>query len=163
MKEHIIKFLGILLGITIIAESCYISLSNSISDTTIKESIKTQLLTGLIYNEDGSKTDIFNTIINLTKLEEETVIKIMENQKANEIITDILNSIYDYNLTNDPSYKYTNQQIIDIVNNNIDQILTEINYSISPNDKKEIIEYTKNNTDYIIDIIYSTDIGDYKK
>ena len=57
--------------------------------------LKINLLTGFIYDESGNKTEIFNTILRLTPLDEETVIKLMENETANDILTDIVNSIYD--------------------------------------------------------------------
>ena len=87
----------------------------------------------------------------------------MENETANDIITDIVDSIYDYNLTKDISYKYTPQKIIDIVEKNIDKVLREIEYNITPQEREEAIKYTKNNTEYILDVIYKTDIGDYTK
>ena len=87
----------------------------------------------------------------------------MNNETANNILTDIVNSIYDYNLTGEEKYKYTSKQIIDIVENNIDKVLSEINYNISEEDRQSVINYTKNHTDYIIDTIYKTDIGDYQK
>lgn len=163
MRKMLVNVLGFLLVITIVLECCFVALSSSISDKMVKENIKKELLTGFIYEEDGSKTEIFNTIIRLTKLDEETVVKLMENETANEIITDVIDSIYDYNLTGDSKYKYTRQEIIDIVTDNIDEVLSEIDYYITENDRNEAIEYTKNNTDYILDVIYSTDIGDYKK
>ena len=95
MKKYILPILSITLGITIIAEITYVSLSNSITDNQIKESIKSNLLTGLIYDDNGNKTEIFYTILNLTNLDEETVIKLMNNKKADKIITDIVDSIYD--------------------------------------------------------------------
>ena len=87
----------------------------------------------------------------------------MENETADEKITDVVNSIYDYNLTGDASYKYTKQQVIDIVEDNMDKILIEIDYKITASDRQEVLDYTYNNTDYIINTIYSTDIGDYKR
>lgn len=163
MKKYILPILSITLGITIIAEITYVSLSNSITDNQIKESIKSNLLTGLIYDDNGNKTEIFYTILNLTNLDEETVIKLMNNKKADKIITDIVDSIYDYNLTGDNSYKYTKTKIITIVEENIDEILVEINYNITEKQRQEILDYTYNNTDYIIKTIYSTNIGNYKK
>ena len=163
MKKYILPILSITLGITIIAEITYVSLSNSITDNQIKESIKSNLLTGLIYDDNGNKTEIFYTILNLTNLDEETVIKLMNNKKADKIITDIVDSIYDYNLTGDNSYKYTKTKIITIVEENIDEILEEINYNITEKQRQEILDYTYNNTDYIIKTIYSTNIGNYKK
>ena len=157
------KCLGIFLFLVIIIEASYISFSNSISDSVVKESIKNQLLTGFIYEDDGSKTEIFNTIVRLTKLDEDVVIKLMENETANDIITDVVDSIYDYNLTGDSSYKYTKDKIISIVEDNIDKVLREIDYYISVDEREEAIVYTKDNTDYILDVIYSTDIGDYRK
>ena len=87
----------------------------------------------------------------------------MNNETANNILTDIVNSIYDYNLTGEEKYKYTSKQIIDIVENNMDKVLSEINYNISEEDRQSVINYTKNHTDDIIDTIYKTDIGDYQK
>lgn len=163
MKKITLTILSFLLGIAIIGEVAYSSLASSITDSAIKESIKSNLLTGFIYDDNGNKTEIFNTIMRLTTLDEATVIKIMENDKADEIITDVVNSIYDYNLTGDISYKYTEEEIIELVEDNMDQILSEINYSITANDRQEVLDYTYNNTKYIIDTIYSTDIGDYTK
>ena len=153
----------LLLVPVIILSSIYYSLSNSIKEETIRESIKKELLTGFIYDDNGNKTEIFNTILRLTKLSEETIIRLMENDTANDIITDVVDSIYDYNLTGDPSYKYTKERIINIVETNIDKVLNEIEYYITSEERTEAINYTKNNTDYILDVIYSTDIGDYKK
>lgn len=163
MRKIINTILNISLVIAIISTIVYSSISNSITETKIKESIKINLLTGLIYDNNGNKTEIFNTIVRLTTLDEETVIRLMENETADEIITDIVDSIYDYNLTGDASVKYTKAEIIDIVETNIDKVLTEINYPITPKEKIEAINYTKNNTDYILETIYSTDIGDYRK
>ena len=87
----------------------------------------------------------------------------MENNTANDIITDVVDSIYDYNLTGDSSYKYTKERIINIVETNIDKVLSEINYSITASERTQAINYTRNNTDYILDVIYSIDIGDYRK
>lgn len=163
MKKLSLTILSFLLAVSIITQITYTSLANSITENKIKESIKENLLTGLIYDDNGNKTEIFNTILRLTTLNEETVIKLMENPTADEIITDIVNSIYDYNLTGDPSYKYTSQEIINIVEENIDQVLKEINYYITPEERQEVIDYTNNNTNYILNTIYSTDIGDYTK
>lgn len=147
----------------IIGQITYTSISTSITEKSIRENIKNNLLTGLIYDDNGNKTEIFNTIVRLTTLDEETVIKLMENETADNIITDIVNSIYDYNLTGDESVKYTHEKIISTVEDNMDQVLSEIEYDITPKEREEVIDYTKNNTDYILDTIYSTDIGDYQK
>lgn len=163
MNKLITAFLSVTLTVVIIFTITYTSISNSITDTKIKESIKNNLLTGLIYDDNGNKTEIFNTILRLTTLDEETVIRLIENETADEIITDIVDSIYDYNLTGDESVKYTKTEIINIVEDNIDKVLSEINYSITAKQREEAINYTKNNTDYILDTIYSTNIGDYTK
>ena len=163
MKNLLFKISSTLLVPAIILSSLYYSFSNSIKEETIRESIKKELLTGFIYEDDGRKTEIFNTIVRLTKLDEDTVIRLMENETANDIITDVVDSIYDYNLTGDSSYKYTREKIINIVETNIDQVLREINYPITTTERTEAINYTKNNTDYILDVIYSTDIGNYTK
>ena len=163
MKNIILSILSFLLGLTLITHITYTSIANSLTTNKIKESIKENLLKGFIYDDNGNKTEIFKTILRLTTLDEETIIKLMENETADEIITDVVNSIYDYNLTGDPSYKYTKQQVIDIVEDNMDKILIEIDYKITASDRQEVLDYTYNNTDYIINTIYSTDIGDYKR
>ena len=163
MKKLLVIISSIFLVPSIILSSIYYSLSNSIKEETIRESIKKELLTGFIYEDDGRKTEIFNTIVRLTKLDEDTVIRLMENETANDIITDVVDSIYDYNLTGDNSYKYTKEKIINIVETNIDKVLREINYPITQNERTQAINYTKNNTNYILEVIYSTDIGDYTK
>lgn len=163
MKKVAISICGICLAITIIGTNIYNSIANSIQRDSIKTNIKNNLLTGFIYDDNGNKTEIFKTIVRLTTLDEETVIKLMENETADEILTDIVNSIYDYNLTGDESVKYQKEDIIRIVEDNMDKVLSEINYTISASDRQEVIDYTHNNTQYIIDTIYATDIGDYTK
>ena len=163
MKKLITTFLTLILGILVITEILYSSVTYSIKEATIKENIKKALLTGLIYDNNGDKSEIFKTIMRLTKLDEETTMRLIENETANKYITDIVNSIYDYNLTKDIKYKYKPQEITEIVENNIDKVLDEIDYTINEYDKKEIIDYTKNNGEYIINTIYSTNIGDYVK
>ncbi len=163
IRKIITTLLCIILTLLIIIEISYTSIAKAISKQDIKESIKTNFLTGLMYDNNGNKTEIFNTILELTTLDEETVKKLMENETADEIITDIVNSIYDYNLTHDEKVKYTQNQITSTVENNIDKVLSEINYSITPKERQEILDYTKNNTQKILDKIYTTDIGDYTK
>lgn len=163
MKKFFTMICCLILSLSIILEIGYVSLSNAITENKIKESVKQNLLTGFIYDKNGNKTEIFNTILRLTTLDEDTVVKIMNNETANDILTDIVNSIYDYHLTGDEQYKYTSKQIIDIVENNMDKVLSEIDYSISEEDRKSVMNYTKNHTDEIIDTIYKTDIGDYQK
>ena len=163
MRKGFMGIFGVMLSIVIVFSSMYYSFANSIDSSVIRESIKSELLTGFIYDDNGNKTEIFNTIVRLTGLDEETVIKLMENETANDIITDVVNSIYDYNLTGDSSYKYTSSEIIEIVRDNIDKVLSEIDYSISSSDRNSAIRWNENNTDYILDVIYSTDIGDYER
>ncbi len=163
MKSFVSKLLIVVLTISITGEIIYLSITESISKEKIKESINQTLLKGLIYNDNGDKTEIFKAIMRITKLDEETVIKLMNNETANKYIIDIVNSIYDYNLTGDDNYKYKKQEITEIVEENIDQVLDEIDYTLSTEDKQEVIDYTINKGDYIIDTIYSTNIGDYVK
>lgn len=163
MRRFLNICLCILLSVSIMGTIFYSSLSHSIAEGKIKESIKNNLLTGFIYDDNGNKTEIFNTILRLTPLDEETVIKLMENETANDILTNIVNSIYDYNLTGDSSYKYTSDQIIRLVEDNMDKVLEEIGYPLSEKNREETLDYVRTHTDYIIDTIYQTDIGDYRK
>lgn len=161
MKKIVIALLSCIITIAIILEISYSAIANSITAQEIKTSIKQNLLTGLIYDKKGNKTEIFNTIVRLTKLDEQTVEKLMNNETADEIITDVVNSIYDYNLTGNESVKYTEAKVNEIVINNMDKILKEINYPLTSRERQEILEYTKKHATDILETIYSTDIGDY--
>ena len=163
MKKSIIAFLSAILVIMLSLNSIYLAISASISKDNIKTNIQKELLTGFIYDDNGNKTEIFKTLLKLTNLDEETVIKLMENETMDQLLTDVVNSIYDYNLTGDSSHKYTREKIITLVEENMDKILSEINYPLTSEERKDVIDYINNNTDYIIDTIYSTDIGDYTR
>lgn len=156
-NKTLLTIFTILLTTTIL----YTSINESISKKQIKTASKNFVKTGLIYNEDNSYTEIFKTIVKLTGLSEEEVKKGLELDYVNEIITDLVNSIYEYNLTGNENVKYSSERIIKIVEDNIDKVTTDINYPLSEKDKKEAINYTKNNTDYIIQTIYTTNIGDW--
>ncbi len=156
-NKTLLTIFTILLTTTIL----YTSINESISKKQIKTAAKNLVKTGLIYNEDNSYTEIFKTIVKLTGLSEEEVKKGLELDYVNEIITDLVNSIYEYNLTGNENVKYSSERIIKLVEDNIDKVTTDINYPLSEKDKKEAINYTKNNTDYIIQTIYTTNIGDW--
>ena len=158
-KNNLLTTICIILLITTII---YTSISNSITTKSLKTTSKNLVQTGLIYNDDNTYTDIFNTILKLTPLTEQQALDMMNLDYVEEILTDIVNSIYDYNLTGDETVKYTKEEIIKLVENNIVKVTTDINYPLSNQDKIETINYTKENTDYIIDTIYQTNIGDWK-
>ncbi len=161
MKKFIITFMSIIITISIISFNIFISISKSIKPESISSNVETKLFNNFIHDDNGNETEIFKTIKELTTLDDDTLIKLIEHSTVNEILTDIVNSIYDYNLTGDISYKYTNEQIINIVEDNIDTVLKDIDYNITKKQRDDVIKYTYENTDYIIDTIYSTDIGDY--
>lgn len=158
-KSNLLTTICIILLITTII---YTSISNSITTKSLKTTSKNLVQTGLIYNDDNTYTDIFNTILKLTPLTEQQALDMMNLDYVEEILTDIVNSIYDYNLTGDETVKYTKEEIIKLVEDNIVKVTTDINYPLSNQDKIEAINYTKENTDYIIDTIYQTNIGDWK-
>ena len=158
-KSNLLTTICIILLITTII---YTSISNSITTKSLKTTSKNLVQTGLIYNDDNTYTDIFNTILKLTPLTEQQALDMMNLDYVEEILTDIVNSIYDYNLTGNETVKYTKEEIIKLVEDNIVKVTTDINYPLSNQDKIEAINYTKENTDYIIDIIYQTNIGDWK-
>ncbi len=162
MKKALIIILSIISVLTLSITSVYVSISRALETKNIKSNISNNLLTGLIYDENGNKTEIFKTVLLLTTLDEDTVVKLINNEKANKILTDLINSVYDYNLTGDSKYKYTPQQIISLVKNNLDEVTAEINYNLDASDKKEIINYVENHINYIIDTIYKIDLGDYR-
>ena len=127
--------------------------------TVTKQRIKLKTKSSMRQNEIPDL--LFEAILELTPLDEETVIKLMENDTVNMYLTDIVNSIYDYNLTGDEGYKYTGDRIYEIVDENIDSVLREIDYPFSISDREEVFDYMDTHMDYIIDTIYSVDIGGY--
>ncbi len=161
MKKLIIYILCIIITISFILLNIYISITNSIKEDKIYSSIKEKFYNNFIYDENGNETELFNYILNITNLNKEDLITLMENKKVKDILITYANKIYNYNITLDESYKITKQEIIDIVTNNIDIVTDESNFNLSSEDKQKIIDYTINNTDYIIDKIYSSNIGDY--
>ena len=161
MRRVIVFILSCFLVLFLCFSHLYLSIAKSISSGTIKSEIENSLRSGFIYDEAGNKTAIFEAILELTPLDEETVIKLMENDTVNMYLTDIVNSIYDYNLTGDEGYKYTGDRIYEIVDENIDSVLREIDYPFSISDREEVFDYMDTHMDYIIDTIYSVDIGGY--
>ena len=139
-KNNLLTTICIILLITTII---YTSISNSITPKSLKTASKNLVQTGLIYNDDNTYTDIFNTILKLTPLTEQQVLDMMNLDYVEEILTDIVNSIYDYNLTGDETVKYTKGEIIKLVEDNIVKVTTDINYPLSNQDKIEAINYTK--------------------
>lgn len=161
MKKN--KKLEILFIISLIITIIYSSISNSLTKESIKSISNNLVKSGLVYNDDKSYTEIFKTILKLTTLPEEDVLKMIELDYVEEELTNIVDSIYEYNITQDESVKYTNEKIINLVIDNIDRITNDINYTLNSKDRKEAIDYTINNIDYISNTIYNTDIGDWKK
>ncbi|MBQ6494374.1 MAG: hypothetical protein IJI49_00040 [Bacilli bacterium] len=156
------KILLILLSISLIATIIYTSISSSITSENLKVISNKVVREGIIYNEDNSYTEIFKTIVKLTKLNEEDVKKALKLDYVDEIVTDIVNSIYEYNITGNNDVKYTKERIINIVIENLDKVASDINYNLTEKDREDIINYTKNNTNYIIDTIYKTNIGSWR-
>lgn len=154
--------LTILLSISLLTTILYTSISNNITRKSIKTASSAVVASGLIYNDDNTYTDIFKTIVKLTGLSEEQVLKMMKLDYVEKILTDIVNSVYEYNLTQDESVKYSKEQIIKITEDNITNVTNDIDYPLSENDLNEAIKYTKNNTDYILETIYQTNIGNWK-
>ena len=154
--------LTILLSISLLTTILYTSISNNITRKSIKTASSAVVASGLIYNDDNTYTDIFKTIVKLTDLSEEQVLKMMKLDYVEKILTDIVNSVYEYNLTQDESVKYSKEQIIKITEDNITNVTNDIDYPLSENDLNEAIKYTKNNTDYILETIYQTNIGNWK-
>lgn len=148
----------ILLSTTII----YTSISNSLTKSSLKSASRNLVKTGLIYNDDNTYTDIFNTILKLTPLTEQQAKDMVNLDYVEEILTDIIDSIYEYNLTGDETVKYKDEEIIKLVEDYIVQVTTDINYQLSETDRIEAIKYTHENIDYIMETIYATDIGDWK-
>lgn len=156
------KLLSILLSISIIITIIYSSISTSINTKSLKETSRNFVKNGIIYNNDNTYTEIFNTIVKLTTLNEEYIINALKLDYVNDIITDIVNSIYEYNITGNENVKYTKEKIIQLIEENLEKIAKDINYNLNNNDKENILKYTKENIDYIINTIYNTNIGNWR-
>ena len=156
------KLLSILLSISIIITIIYSSISTSINTKSLKETSRNFVKNGIIYNNDNTYTEIFNTIVKLTTLNEEYIINALKLDYVNDIITDIVNSIYEYNITGNENVKYTKEKIIQLIEESLEKIAKDINYNLNNNDKENILKYTKENIDYIINTIYNTNIGNWR-
>ena len=155
------KILLILLSISIIITITYTSISSSITNESLKEISNNIVKKGIIYNDDNTCTEIFKTIVKLTNLNEEDIKRALNLDYVNEIVTDIVNSIYEYNITGNSEVKYTKERIINIVKENLNKVAKDINYNLTEKEEKDIIKYTKDNINYIIDTIYNTNIGSW--
>ena len=156
------KLLLILLSISISLTITYSAISTSINTKSLKEASRNFVRSGIIYNDDDTYTEIFKTIVKLTKLNEEDILKALKLDYVNEIVTDIVNSIYEYNITGNDNVKYTKEKIIKLVEDNLERIAIDINYNLTEKEKKDVFKYTKENTDYILNTIYSTNIGNWR-
>lgn len=164
MRDRVIFVFSVVLVILISFNNIYMAIATGISSSNIYFKVSgDDFFSEFIYDDEGNKTDIFKSILELTTIDEDIVIKLMENDTVDMYLTDIVNSIYDYNLTGDSRYKYTGNKIYDIVEVNIDKVMYEINYYLSDNDRRDVLRYIDNNMDYIISTIYSMDIGGYIK
>ena len=155
------KLLLILLSISIIITITYTSISSSITNESLKEISNNIVKKGIIYNDDNTYTEIFKTIVKLTNLNEEDIKRALNLDYVNEIVTDIVNSIYEYNITGNSEVKYTKERIINIVKENLNKVAKDINYNLTEKEEKDIIKYNKDNINYIIDTIYNTNIGSW--
>ena len=88
------KILLILLSISIIITITYTSISSSITNESLKEISNNIVKKGIIYNNDNTYTEIFKTIVKLTNLNEEDIKRALNLDYVNEIVIDIVNSIY---------------------------------------------------------------------
>ena len=156
------KILLVLLSISVITTITYTSISSSITTKNLKEASRNVVRNGIIYNDDNSYTEIFKTIVKLTTLSENEVENALKLDYVDEIVTDIVNSIYEYNITGNDNVKYTKERIIKIVEDNTERIANDINYNLSEKEKKDVFKYTRENTDYILNTIYNTNIGNWR-
>ena len=116
------KILLILLSISIIITITYTSISSSITNESLKEISNNIVKKGIIYNDDNTYTEIFKTIVKLTNLNEEDIKRALNLDYVNEIVIDIVNSIYEYNITGNSEVKYTKERIINIVKENLNKV-----------------------------------------
>ncbi len=156
------KLLLIFLSISISLTITYSAISTSINTKSLKEASRNFVRNGIIYNDDDTYTEIFKTIVKLTKLNEEDILKALKLDYVNEIVTDIVNSIYEYNITGNDNVKYSKEKIIKLVEDNLERIAIDINYNLTEKEKEDVFKYTKENTDYILNTIYSTNIGNWR-
>ena len=156
------KLLLILLSTSVSLTITYSAISTSINTKNLKETSRNFVKNGIIYNDNNTTyTEIFKTIVKLTKLKEEDILKALILDYVDEIVTDIVNSIYEYNITGNDNVKYTKEKIIKLVEDNLEKIAIDINYNLTEKEKEDIFKYIKENTDYILNTIYSTNIGNW--
>ena len=163
MKKFLNVFIGLILVLLLCVYNVYKSIGDSISSDSIHQNVNNNLFSGFIYDDNGDYSDIFMSILDMTNIDEDTVIKLMKNNIVDKNLTDVVNSIYDYRLSRDESYKYSGDYIISLVEDNMDQVLFDINYNLSSEDREYVINYLHDNIDDIVYKIYDMDIGGYTR
>lgn len=160
MKKVLAIIVSIILTLSIACDGIYLAITNSISEKTIKKNIKTNLLNSNNLEEINYKDEILKTLPQTSSVDEETINKLLESPTVEQNLTELANSVYNYNLTGDESAKYTENQIIDLVEKDLDKILAEIDYEATAEEKQQAIDYIKTNSETLIEKIYSIDINE---
>ena len=69
----------------------------------------------------------------------------MENENINESISEIVSSVYNYNLTGNEDYKLSEEVIVSMIEDNIDELASINNQDITEEEKEEILKYVREN------------------
>lgn len=161
MKKIITIFISIITVLLISITSIYLAITKSLSEESINNNIKNNMFSSDT-SENGDNSNLFKNIIEENIDKENPLSKIAESPTATDILSDVVESVYNYNLSGDDNYKYTEEEIVTIVENNIDEISKELDYELSDQEKEEILEYVKDNAKSLIDVIYDINIGEYR-
>ena len=74
------------------------------------------------------------------------------SKTAQNVLSEITNDVIDYKMGK--SEKMSNEELYNYANNNIDKVIDETDYNISNEEKENILNNIKNNSNSIIESLY---------
>ena len=162
MRKFLVVVISIITVLVLSSTILYISITNSLSEKSINNNVKENLVKDFMYDDNGNNSELFNEIIDNSDIDRDTLNKIMENENINESISEIVSSVYNYNLTGNEDYKLSEEVIVSMIEDNIDELAGINNQEITEEEKEEILKYVKDNSKELVDSLYGLNIGDYR-
>lgn len=140
----------ILLTITMVIKTTH-SLITDITTNNINETINSITIHDLLIDREGVYKGEFNSIINVLEITYDEANIIINSEKLNQLLTEILNNSYAYHYENKP--KFTNRYIYN-------KIVAAVNRDVNINNelKNKVISKSEEFIDNIVTYLYDLEI-----
>ena len=139
MRKFLVVIISIITVIVLSSTILYISITNSLSEKSINNNVKENLVKDFMYDDNGNNSELFNEIIDNSDIDKDT-----------------------YNLTGNEDYKLSEEVIVSMIEDNIDELASINNQEITEEEKEEILKYVRENSKELVDSLYGLNIGDYR-